>query len=292
MGGKSHQGNRHQAGSRLMPWFENGLGEKLWYEDAGCGVPLVFMHGWCMSSVVWQRQLCGLSGKFRVVAPDLRGHGKSRAASGQLDFGRFTADLADLFRHLDLSQAILVGWSMGAQIALNSYRQLHDRLAGLVLVSATPCFTATDDFPFGLPRKEAAGMHLKVERNIQRALDGFHGRMFADGEIEDYQQGLQIRELLASVVPPDTAAAVDALDSLAAADMRPLLKDISVPVLVINGDRDLICLPQASDYLAEHIRSSQRKVFAGCGHAIFLTRSEQFNLEIIQYAGRICDSNA
>jgi len=245
-----------------------------------------------MSSVVWQRQFSGISGAFRLVAPDLRGHGKSRATSGQLDFESFAADLSDLVHHLDLTQVVLVGWSMGAQIALKSYRQLHDRLAGLVLVSATPCFTATDDFPFGLPRKEAAGMHLKVERNIQRALDGFHGRMFADGEIEDHQQELQIRELLDSVVPPDTAAAVDALDSLAKADMRPLLADISAPVLILNGDRDIICLPQASDYLAEHIRSSSRRVFAGCGHAIFLTRPEQFNQEIIQYAGRICDSNA
>jgi len=275
-----------------MPWFENRLGEKLWYEDAGCGIPLLFMHGWCMSSVIWQRQFSGLCGTFRLVAPDLRGHGKSRGASGQLDFGRFAADLEDLVHHLDLAGVVLVGWSMGAQIALQSYRQLHDRLAGLVLVSATPCFTATEDFPFGLPRKEAAGMHLKVERNIQRALDGFHGRMFADGEIEDQQEALQIRALLDSVVPPDTAAAVDALDSLAGADMRPFLKDISVPVLILNGDRDIICLPQASDYLAEHIKSSIRRVFAGCGHAIFLTRSHQFNQEIIHYAGRICDSNA
>lgn len=275
-----------------MPWFENRLGEKLWYEDAGCGVPLLFLHGWCMSSVVWKRQFGELADTFRLVAPDLRGHGKSRGASGQLDFGRFAADLADLINHLNLSRLVLVGWSMGAQIALQSYRQLHDRLAGLVLVSATPCFTARDDFPFGLARKEAAGMHLKVERNIQRALDGFHGRMFADGEIEDQQQALQIKELLDSVVPPDTTAAIDALDSLAGADMRPLLTDISAPVLILNGDRDIICLPQASDYLAKHIKSSCRRVFTGCGHAFFLTRAEQFNNEIIEYAGRVCDRNA
>ncbi|OGU21206.1 MAG: hypothetical protein A2X85_02425 [Geobacteraceae bacterium GWF2_54_21] len=275
-----------------MPWFENRLGEQLWYEDSGSGVPLFFLHGWCMSSVVWHRQFSGLSDTFRLVAPDLRGHGKSRGASGQMDFGRFAADLEDLIHHLDLSRLVLVGWSMGAQIALQSYRQLHDRLAGLVLVSATPCFTAREDFPFGLARKEAAGMHLKVERNIRRALDGFHGRMFADGEIVDQQEALQIRALLDSVVPPDTAVAVDSLDSLAGADMRPFLKDISLPVLILNGDRDVICLPQASDYLAEHIKSFSRRVFAGCGHAIFLTRLQQFNQEIIHYAGRICDSNA
>ncbi|MDO9309671.1 MAG: alpha/beta fold hydrolase [Deltaproteobacteria bacterium] len=275
-----------------MPWFENRLGEKLWYEDAGCGVPLLFLHGWCMSSVVWKRQFGELADTFRLVAPDLRGHGKSRGASGQLDFVRFAADLADLINHLNLSRLVLVGWSMGAQIALQSYRQLHDRLAGLVLVSATPCFTARDDFPFGLPRKEAAGMHLKVERNIQRALEGFHGRMFADGEIEDQQEALQIKYLLDSVVPPDTTAAIDALDSLAGADMRPLLTDISAPVLILNGDRDIICLPQASDYLAKHIKSSCLRVFTGCGHAFFLTRAEQFNNEIIEYAGRVCDRNA
>ena len=275
-----------------MPWFENSLGEQLWYEDVGSGIPLVFLHGWCMSSAVWQNQFMHFEDNFRLIAPDLRGHGKSRAVSGKHNFERYAADLTDLVQYLGLERIILIGWSMGGQIALQALDDLSGTLAGLVLVSTTPCFTATHDFPYGLAQNEASGMQLKVVRNLKRALNGFHGRMFADGEIVSPQEAVRIKELFDSVVLPDASAVVDALDSLVATDMRPLLGKISVPVLILNGDCDLICLPQASDYLADHIKSSFQKVFSGCGHAFFITRSEQFNNEIYQYARRVCDLDA
>lgn len=275
-----------------MPWFENRLGEHLWYEDAGSGIPLVFLHGWCMSSAVWQNQFMHFEDNFRLIAPDQRGHGKSRAVSGQINFERYASDLVDLVKYLGLERIVLIGWSMGAQIALQALDDLSGSLAGLVLVSATPCFTARENFPYGLSHNEASGMRLKVVRNLKRALDGFHSRMFANGETGSPLETVSVKELLDSVVLPDESAAVDALDSLVATDMRPLLDNISVPVLILNGDCDLICLPQASDYLVNHITSSYQKVFTGCGHAFFITRSEQFNNELIQYARRVCDLDA
>ncbi len=275
-----------------MPYFKNRSGEQLWYEDAGSGIPLLFLHGWCMSSVVWQSQFTQLNRDFRVIAPDLRGHGKSRAVSGHFDFDRYAEDLEDLVQCLELERIILIGWSMGAQIALQAFDALTEKLAGLVLVSATPCFTVKDDFPFGLACNEAFGMRLKVTRNLIRALDGFHGRMFAEGEAGDPHTAIRIKELLDSVVPPDASVAVEALDSLADADMRPLLARISLPVLILNGDRDPVCLPQASDYLAGHIKFAIQKVFSGCGHAFFITRPEMFNNEIIQFTRSVLDHNA
>ena len=273
-----------------MPWFENRLGEQLWYEESGCGISLLFLHGWCMSSAVWQGQFGGLdNGSFRLIAPDLRGHGHSRCVSGQFEFERFAADLSDLVKFLDLARVILIGWSMGAQIAIQAYQDLADRLVGLVLVSATPSFTAKEGYPFGLTSNEASGMRLKVQRNIDRALNGFHARMFADGELESFQLADQVTGLLTSVIPPETDVALAALDALVEADMRSLLAEIRIPTLVMNGDRDQICLPQASDYLVEHIELVRHTVFPGCGHAPFMTRSEQFNCEITSYAGSVCD---
>jgi pimeloyl-ACP methyl ester esterase len=271
-----------------MPFFLNRAGERIWFEDAGKGTALLFVHGWCMSSSVWQYQIRGLESSFRVIAPDLRGHGRSRAVSGQLDFERFATDLSDLFSFLDLDRTILVGWSMGAQIALQAYREISDRLAALVLVSATPCFTAKEDFPYGLPRKDSAGMRVKIGRDADRALEGFHARMFAEGEIESRQEADHIRMLLASIVPPDTVSVLAALESLATTDMRDLLPAINTPTMVLNGERDKICLPQASRYLVENIRSAGQKVFPECGHAPFLTRHLEFNADIARFAGSVC----
>lgn len=275
-----------------MPWFENRSGEHLWYEDAGTGAPIIFLHGWCMSSAVWQHQFKTLDSSFRIIAPDLRGHGRSRPVFGYFDFEHFATDLLDLVRFLGLENVILVGWSMGGQIALQACHDLEDKMVGLVLVSATPSFTAQGDCPFGLTPNESSGMRIKVQRNIVRALSGFHSRMFADGEREELKLSGQVSELLKTIVPPETSVAVAALDSLVKADMRLLLPRISVPALVLNGDRDMICLPQASNYLAEHLKSARHIVFSGCGHAPFITRPEQFNDEITRYAGSIYDSNA
>lgn len=270
-----------------MPFFVNRAGERLWFEDTGRGAALLFVHGWCMSSSVWYYQFRDLEGSFRVVAPDLRGHGRSRTVSGRLDFESFAADLSDLLRFLDLTCVILVGWSMGAQIALQAYQEISDRLAGLVLVSATPCFTATTGFPHGLARNETAGMRVKIGRNSHRAMEGFHARMFVEGEREDRQVAEQIRVLLASIEPPDTVSTLAALESLATKDMRDLLPDIFIPTLVMNGGLDRICLPQASCYLADTIHSAGHKVFPHCGHAPFLTRHEEFNADIVRFAGSV-----
>jgi len=266
-----------------MPWYENRNGESLWFEERGGGFPVVLVHGWCMSSAVWKYQFDGLAGSCRLLAPDLRGHGHSIRVAGSLSFSSFANDLIDLLEKLDLSKIVLVGWSMGAQIALQACAELSDRLAGMVLVSATPCFTASADFRYGLADKEANGMRLKVQRNSQRALDGFHSRIFTEGEIDNHPLSSELRELLASILPPDTCSILESLDSLVRADMRHLLPTIKVPTLILNGSHDRICLPQASAYLKENISGADQYIFQGCGHAPFLTQSHISNAELSSF---------
>ena len=266
-----------------MSWYESRSGNQLPYEERGAGAPIVMLHGWCMSSAVWKYQLEGLAASHRILAPDLRGHGRSRSQSENLSFAGFTEDLIDLFDSLGLSGVVLVGWSMGAQIALQACAGLSSRLAGLVLVSATPRFTASADFPHALADKEASGMRLKVQRNTRRALDGFYTRLFAEGELESHSRAAEITHLLSSIESPDTAAVLDSLDALTSADMCPLLAAITNPTLIINGEQDRICLPPASQYLKTHIQGAEQKVFPNCGHAPFLTYSDQFNAEIIRF---------
>ncbi len=274
-----------------MPWYENRRGESLWYEDRGAGCPVVLLHGWCMSSAVWKYQFEGLADSCRVIAPDLRGHGRSREISTYLTFDRFVEDLADLLESLNLEKVVLVGWSMGGQIALHACRALSGRVAGMVLVSATPRFTASDDFPHGLAVQEASGMRLKVQRSLQRALDGFFSRLFVEGELET-DAAEEIARLLVSITPPETAAVLEALDALVTADMRDLLADIALPTLIINGGQDRICLPSASNYLKEHIPGAEQIVLSCCGHAPFLTHRYQFNSGIMRFIGSVCAKNA
>ena len=264
-----------------MPWFVNEEGRRLWYEERGEGPVLVLLHGWCMSSAVWRFQADALSGRFRVVMPDLAGNGRSEH-SERYDFAHFASDLKQLFVHLDLREALLAGWSMGAQVALQACGELHGRLTAVALISGTPCFAANASFPHGLKATEINGMELKLRRNTGRALSGFTAGMFAPDELNDPNLAREVRDILAHVPIPQASVALQTLRTLAESDLRHLLPRLNLPVLVVNGDQDRICLPEASAYMAAHTMSTHR-VVAGGGHALFLARPEEFNNFLIDF---------
>ena len=270
-----------------MPWHEASCGDRLWYREQGQGQALVLVHGWCMSSEVWRFQLDRLSAGFRVIAPDLRGHGGSPLGSGKCIIETFAADVAALFNHLDLAGAILAGWSLGSQVAVSALPLLGGRADGLALICGTPRFTSSADFPHGLAQVEADGMALKVRRNLKRALEGFVARMFVPGELAGDAREDEIRTLLAAVPVPETDVASQSLASLVGSDVRKQLPAIDRPTLVISGERDPICPSPASAYMAELIPACRHVVYAGCGHAPFLTHCDEFNACLADFSREV-----
>lgn len=269
-----------------MPWCSLTSGERLWYEEAGEGDCLILLHGWSMSSDIWKFQLESLSRHFHVIAPDLRGHGRSDKCQSGYSFDAFAADVALLVEKSGARRVVLLGWSMGAEIALLASRLLGEQLRGLVLVSGTPCFSARDGFPYALPKVEADGMALKVRRNAVRALEGFKSQMFAEGELETCAAADSIREMLAGLKCPDRDVALASLATLSDGDLRGMLHEVAVPALVVNGDMDRICLPEASAYLHANLCNSVHRQFSGCGHALFLSRKDEFDTCIIDFCRR------
>jgi pimeloyl-ACP methyl ester esterase len=270
-----------------MSWLRLGSGRRLWYEDQGEGVPLVLLHGWCLSSQVWRFQLETLERDFRVIAPDLAGHGRSDASLDGFTLSALCADLDELFRYLDLRGALLAGWSLGALLALQAWGTLRERLSGLVLVSGTPRFIADDDFPHALEARELRGMQARMRRNPVLTLRDFVSRMFAEAERDDRFRDDRIEQILASIPLPESEVALQGLGLLAETDLRSLLPAVELPTLIMGGDRDDICLPRASDYMARRIPESRQVVFNGCGHAPFLTRYTEFNDAITRFSRRI-----
>ncbi len=267
-----------------MPFLQSRAGGDIWYLEEGAGRPLLFVHGWCMSGAVWQLQQRPLADRYRVITVDLRGHGRSSAPQeGMGGIDGLAGDLLDLVQLLDLRDLVAVGWSLGAQLLLTAYTRAARRFAGMVLVGATPRFTAAPDFPYGLPVIEAQGMRLKIRRNLARALDGFHQRLFVAGELDEATVGCQVAAVLADVVPPTAAAALDGLEALMGAEMLQEATRVQCPTLLIHGEQDRICLPDASLWLARAVPDSRRIVYPGCGHAPFLSRPERFNRDLIEF---------
>lgn len=258
-----------------MPCIESVPGVSIHYGDVGEGPPLVLVHGWSMSGRVWTFQQ-ELSEEFRLIVPDLRGHGRSGSPAVGYDLGDLAGDLVALFERLDLTHAVLLGWSLGAQVVLAAFPAIRKRLAGLVLVGGTPRFTVTEGYPFGLPANEPRGMGLRMKRDFNRTMGEFFRSMFAEGELSREQENRIAREIVMGGRLPEPDVAAQILDTLAKADLRAVLPSVDVPVLLIHGSADTICPPAASRYMAEQLSWSKLEIMEGAGHAPFLASPTQF----------------
>ncbi len=263
-------------GDPVMRFFTANDSVNIHYADKGAGRPLVFIHGWSFCGAVWKRQVDCFSGRYRCVVPDLRGHGDSDAPSSRYDISDLAGDVSVLLSFLELREVVLVGWSMGVLVALSAHAAVKERLAGMVFISGTPRFTATDDFSCALPPEECRGLALRFRRNREKTLADFRRKMFSP--LESPQRCLEAMERNCLIgKPPDTGGAIHSLDSLATADLRSVLPGITVPVLLVHGAMDCICLPGASRHMADVIPCSSLCVLDDAGHAPVISMHEELN---------------
>ncbi|MRR57973.1 MAG: alpha/beta hydrolase [Deltaproteobacteria bacterium] len=266
-----------------MPHISNKDSVSIHYETLGSGPPLVFVHGWSFSGSVWRFQKEALSNRYQCVCMDLRGHGQSSAPATGYALDDFASDLTALFERLDLSRASILGWSLGALVALAAHRELRERLASLVLVSGTSRFVACEGYPHGLPSKEPRGLALRLKRNPQQAMDAFFRGMFTPEELA----GNAFKHIEKEVVLPSQSAALQSLETLASADVRYMLSSVQLPVLLVHGDRDTVCPADASRYMAEMLPCASLAILEGAGHAPMLTRRSEFDCLVGSFLERV-----
>lgn len=249
-----------------------GGGSPMHFLDKGEGRAILFIHGWLMSGRVWSRQY-PLADSFRLICPDLRGHGETGGADFSYD--SCVADMVALVDSLGLKRLVVVGWSMGAQIALRLSAILPERVAALVLVGGTPLFCSEEGYVHGLPRTEARSMAMRLRRSFNKAAADFFFGMFSPGEISRDAATLLAKEI--GGVLPSTEVALTALDELVGSDLRPLLRRVRQPVLLVHGGDDPICLPGASAYMHAELQDSTLRILPDTGHMPFLTSPAEFN---------------
>src|SRR4051812_16357726 len=143
-------------------------GIEIFYKDWGSGQPIVFSHGWPLSSDDWDAQMLFFLGKgYRVVAADRRGHGRSTQTGDGHDMDHYADDLAAVVEHLDLHDAVHVGHSTGGgEVAHYIARHGESRVAKAVLISAVPpIMVQTEANPGGLPKSVFDGLQEQVATN-------------------------------------------------------------------------------------------------------------------------------
>lgn len=261
-------------------------GTRLFYRDSGGHLPvIVLIHGFLQNSLAWQRQFADadLCAAFRLIAFDLRGHGRSdkpEAPEAYLESPRWADDVAAILDELGIDKAVLVGWSYGGYVISDYLRKFGtSRLFGLVMVGTS--LWLGGDAATRILAPEIAGIFprlvsSKPDKNIP-ALEAF-ARSLSN---EPLPESLYYECLgYAAVVPP--AARFNILHR--AADNTPLACEAHVPVLVPHGDADMLMPLAAGRHIADSFPQARLSVYEGIGHAPFLEAAERFNSELFAFA--------
>lgn len=247
---------------------------QLYVEVNGNGPDLVLLHGWGLNVRVWDGLVEELRDRFRMIAVDLPGHGRSPWSPGR----NTPAEQAWLL-HSTLTpisnRYSLLGWSLGGQIALDLAAAMPAQIAKLVLVATTPRFTAAPDWPYGMKADAIAKMATQLREDYQQTV-----RDFLDLQVRGSLEGASVIEQLRKALFVHGEAKPEALETglvtLATSDLRPTLPHVRTPTLVIAGQNDRITAPGASRALAEALPDARYVEMRRAAHTPFLSHRKEF----------------
>lgn len=262
-------------------------GTEIYYKDWGSGQPLVFHHGWPLSSDDWDAQMMFFVSKgFRVIAHDRRGHGRSTQTSTGHDMDTYASDVAALTEKLDLRNAIHIGHSTGGGEVIHYAAKFgKDRVAKAVLISAvTPIMVQSDSNPDGVPI--AVFDEIRLNTATQRP------QFFQDFTIPFYgynREGAKISQgirdnwwrqgMMGSV-----KAHHDGIKAFSETDFTEDLKSVDIPVLVLHGEDDqVVPFPISGAKAVKLLKNGKLISYPGFPHGMPTTEAATINADILEF---------
>jgi non-heme chloroperoxidase len=263
-------------------------GTRLYYKDWGSGQPVVFSHGWPLSADAWDSQMFFLaSNGYRCIAHDRRGHGRSGQPWNGNDMDTYADDLAELFKVLGLTKAVMIGHSTGGgEVARFIGRHGTGRVAKAVLMGAVPpIMLKTAANPGGLPIEVFDGFRAAyLADRAQFFLDVASGPFFNFNRPgAKVSQGL-IQSWWMQGMMSGHKNAYDCIKAFSETDFTEDLKKFDVPTLIIHGDADQIVPIEASAKLSvKLVKRSTLKIYPDGSHALGDTAKEQLNKDLLDF---------
>jgi non-heme chloroperoxidase len=281
---------------KLMATITVKDGTQLYYKDWGTGQPVVFSHGWPLSSDAWEDQMMFLADRgYRCIAHDRRGHGRSSQPWEGNEMNTYADDLAALTEALDLRDAIHVGHSTGGgEVARYIGRHGTKRVAKAVLIGAVPpIMLKTPANPGGLP--------MEVFDQIRTGVQADRSQFFKDLSAPFYganrpgskvSQGLRDSFWMQGMLC-GLKAAYDCIKAFSETDFTEDLKQIDVPTLLLHGDDDQI-VPIADSALlsAKLVKGATLKIVPGAPHGMCSTLKDQINAALLAFFQRSQQASA
>lgn len=298
-----------------MPRYETRDGQELYYKDVGQGEPVVLLHGFGMHSGHWFPYSWMLSKKCRIIAPDLRGFGRSHHANLSSDCcaQNFADDLEDLLDHLKLEQAKLIGISMGALTSLQYFKSYgEDRFKSYMHIDQSPCCENSDEWNWGLFGKDqkhrferAKALMEELKPYIEQRAD-FHqipktlrhkvrfelGEFFASALSKTHHKQaarfIMKFEPIASKIMPirNWSVYIQCLQAYLEKgyDLRDAFEGLDIPVHVMVGMRSELYPAAGQLRMADYHHNSYIIPFTRSGHAPLIDQPLKFAQTLMRFS--------
>ncbi|HEV3414173.1 MAG TPA: alpha/beta hydrolase [Puia sp.] len=262
-------------------------GTKIYFKDWGTGQPIVFHHGWPLSSDDWDAQMMFfLQHGYRVIAHDRRGHGRSTQTANGNDMDTYAADVAELVHHLDLKNAIHIGHSTGGGEVIR-YVAKHGkgRVAKAVLISSvTPIMAQTAGNPQGIPIPILDEIRSKTATQRQQYFMDFTLPFFGynrpNAKIsESIRENWWRQGMMGGI-----KAQYDCIKAFSETDFTADLQQVDIPVLVLHGEDDQIVPFELTGARAVKLLKNGKLIsYPGFPHGMPTTEAETINKDLLAF---------
>lgn len=285
----SNKGNRPMT----TGFVKTSDGTQIFFKDWGSGQPIVFHHGWPLSSDDWDAQMLFFLEKgYRVIAHDRRGHGRSSQTDHGNDMDTYASDVAVLAKELDLKDAVHVGHSTGGgEVARYVARHGKDRVAKAILIGAVPpIMVQSEANPGGLPMEVFDGFRKSLALNrAQFFLDLASGPFYGFNRPNAVKSEATVRNWWRQSMEGGAKAHYDCIKAFSETDFTSDLKAITVPTFFMHGEDDQIVPIEDSARLAVQLVNDARlKTYPGFPHGMCTTHPQTINADMLAFIqGRI-----
>jgi 3-oxoadipate enol-lactonase len=240
---------------------------KLAHEERGTGKPVVLVHGFPFDHTIWQAQIDVLSPDYRVITPDLRGHGLSPVPQAGYDLDAMMSDVIALLDSLGIDAAVWVGHSMGGYITMAALRHAPQRVSAAAFVASHPFADSPEKQQ---DRRRSADRALA--EGSAPVVAGMINVLFAPGTDLESMAVKSIQKIMVNTPPVGVAGALIAMAGRP--DSVKTLQDTHIPMTLIAGAQDQIVKPELVEPLAQHVPHLRLVQIDRAGHMPMIEQPE------------------